>query len=138
MSGQTVGAVWKAMWGRMTAAGALTTAVGGRIYDNVPQGTAYPYLSSGDQSATEFDTKDMVGQDAQITINVWSRASGFKETETLLTLLYNMFHRKPLGTLPGGEKSFLLVCTLCNTVRDGDAYTRHGVIRFRVLTVDAA
>jgi len=134
MSAYSIGDVWKAIFTRLTADATLATMVSTRIYDNVPQGTAYPYIANIDPSMVDNDTKDQDGADNTITLHVWSRYDGTKEVDAVLDRLYALLHRAPLGTV-GSSKNFMLRVMFAGTVRHDDTYTRHGVIRLRALTV---
>ncbi len=134
MSAYNAGLVWKAMFTRMTADSALTALVSTRIYDNVPQGTVYPYVNNMNPTMVPYDVKEQEGSECTITIDVWSQYEGNKQADSILERIYTLFHRQPLGVIDG-RKSFLCLCTLCSLIRQDDVHTQHGVIRFRVLTL---
>lgn len=103
----------------------------GKVFDNVPQGTAYPYVTIGELLANEWDTVDDTGMDCNLTIHTWSRYRGRKQTFELQSAIYDALHRAALST-PG------YTVVLCDFVSsqsfvDADGLTRHGVQEFRIV-----
>lgn len=109
----------------------LAILVGDRIYDSVPQTTAFPYVTIGEDIHTAWDTNYELGSSASITIHTWSRYRGVKETKEIQGLIYAALNRTTLtaddydiiSVDSEGSQSFL----------DADGLTRHGVSTFRVL-----
>lgn len=101
------------------------------VFDHVPQGQAFPYITIGEDIHSEWDTNSTLGSDCSITIHTWSRARGRAEIKAIQAEIYEALHRAEM-TYPGyrivsinweGSQSFM----------DADALTRHGVQTFRVL-----
>ena len=51
----------------------LTNTVGVSIFDEVPEESTYPFVSLGEETAVEFDTKDLDGGSITVNIDVWSQ-----------------------------------------------------------------
>jgi hypothetical protein len=102
-------------------------------YDNVPQGSAFPYVVIGDDTSNQWDTDDSTGTETTCTIHVWSRQPGRKEVKDLMQLIYDRLHRSNFPI----AGAVLIECQaeFQESFMDPDGITRHGVIRFR-LTVD--
>lgn len=127
--------VQAAVYTRLRAFTALTALVGGgtpRIYDHVPEnGASFPYVTIGDIQSLPFDTKDTIGQDQTVTINVWSRYKGNKEVKQILDAIYDALHRHALSL--ASHATVDCQYEFAETYRDEDN-TRNGVIRFRITT----
>lgn len=104
----------------------------GTVYDHVPQESAFPYIVIGDDTSTPWDTDDSTGSESTCTIHVWSRQRGRKEVKTIMQAIYDAMHRQEL-TITGGA---LVECAaeFQESFLDPDGITRHGVIRFRLIT----
>ena len=101
------------------------------VYDHVPQDSSYPYVVIGDDTGLQWDTGSSVGTESTLTIHVWSRELGRKETKEIMNLVYEVLH---LSNLPIED----MVSVLCHwefseTFLDPDGITRHGVSRFRII-----
>lgn len=102
------------------------------VYDDVPQGAAYPYIVIGDDTAIAFDDDCGVGLESTLTLHVWSVYSGRKEAKDIMAAIYEVLHLNKLPLSSG----YTVICMLdfMHTFLDPDGVTRHGVIRFRLLT----
>jgi hypothetical protein len=129
-------AVQTAIYQRLTTYGPLTAIIKG-VYDSVPQPddtgnpADFPYITIGDDAIVEWCDDTKSGADILVTIHVWSRARGRKETKTIQGHIFDALHRYDL-TVSGyhnvgidydNEQSFL----------DVDGLTRHGVSVFRII-----
>lgn len=108
------------------------------VYDAVPQAadsgdeSEFPYVTIGDDSDGEFDTDTSTGFDTEATIHVWSRYRGRRETKLLQEAIYDALHLHNLA-VTGRHTVFCLFLT-ADSFMDADGITRHGVIRFRIVT----
>jgi hypothetical protein len=69
----------QSVFAALRADAALTTVLGpGRIYDDVPQGTALPYVTLGRAAAQDRSAGSEDGTEHLFTVNVWSWARGKK------------------------------------------------------------
>ncbi len=55
-----------------------------RVFDQVPQDSAFPYLVIGEDTSGPFDTKTEDGMEHRLTIHTWSRYRGLKETKQII------------------------------------------------------
>jgi len=63
----------------------ITGLLGGtNIYDDAPQSADYPYLTFGQSIARDWSTGTEDGLEHILTLHVWSRAGGKKETHEII------------------------------------------------------
>lgn len=102
------------------------------VYDNVPQPSAFPYITVGHDTHVAWDTDTSVGFESTVTIHTWSRYNGMSETKLMQGQLYDLLHRYQLSVT-----GFVLVDVefdYAESMLDPDGQTRHGVVRFRIIT----
>jgi len=110
------------------------------IYDAVPQAvdsgdsTAFPYVTIGDDSDGEFDTDTSTGFDTEATVHIWSRYRGRREVKLLQEAIYDALHLHNLAV--DGRHTVMCLFIGSDSFMDADGITRHGVIRFRIVTED--
>lgn len=105
---------------------------GARIYDDVPQGTDFPYLTIGQSTVRDWSTGSEEGDEHTLTLHVWSRESGRKETHALMGALREALHDRSL-TL-SGHRLINLRHEFSDARREPDGDTYHGVVRYRAVT----
>jgi len=109
----------------------LNTGLSVPVYDDVPDNALAPYVVIGDDTFIEFDSDDISGFEATITIHSWSAYRGRKEVKELMGSIYNLLHRAEFTVtgynLVGCDSEF------SETFLESDGVTRHGVQRFRIL-----
>lgn len=115
----------------------LTAQLAVPVYDFVPQGSAFPYVVLGEDTAIPWDTKTADGQEFTCTLHVWAKGAGRKDLKTAMQAVYLALHEREVDVgLPG---LLLLRCEYAGTLQDpaqpGDTdHYFHGVMRFRALT----
>ncbi len=67
-----------------------------------------------------------------LTLHVWSRASGRKETYIIMSALREALHDKPL-TLDG-HRLINIRHEISEARRETDGDTYHGIVRYRAVT----
>ncbi len=103
-----------------------------RVYDHVPQDSAFPYLVIGESHGGPFDTKTESGMEQRLTIHAWSRYRGLKETKEIMAAVSAALDGQSLTV--AGHALILLSHESSATFLDPDGLTRHGVQRFRAVT----
>ncbi len=68
-----------------------------RLFDHVPPGAVFPYVTFGALHVQPYDTKTEIGFEQIVTLNIWSRYRGSKETKDILQALYDVLHRASLS-----------------------------------------
>lgn len=121
-----------AMFARIKADVPLNTAVGGRVYDEVPEAATYPYVVLGEGVETPDNEVAAFASRVAATLHVWSSYRGFREALDLAGHLIRLFDRQPL-TVPG-RNVVAVRHEQTITMRDPDSDVRHVVVRFGVET----
>lgn len=104
------------------------------VYDDVPEGTAYPYVVLGDDTAINFGSKTKDGNEHTLNIDIWSRYRGKKESVQIMERIYTLLHNVDIS-LSGA--SLINIRQEFNTILvDADGITRHGIMRFRAVVFD--
>ena len=123
-------ALQAAIYAKLTASAPLMALVSG-VFDSVPQDYAdFPYVAIGEDTLAEWDGDDFTGEECTVTIHVWSRADGRKETKIAQGYIHDALHRQTLSV--SGYNSVDCVREFSDTLLDPDGHTRHGVQQFRV------
>jgi hypothetical protein len=106
----------------------------GKVFDYVPDGTAFPYVRVGEAYDTSDNALASRGWSTQIAVHVWSQAHGFSESLALAKRVTELLDLTPL-TVAG----FVHIATRYETAQTmvdpeppGDI--RHVVINFTVIT----
>ena len=126
----------KAIYTALRADSSLRTLISNpvRVFDHVPQKTAFPYILIGEAATEDWDTVTTDGMDITITIHTWSRYRGMKETKQIMEAILNVLDKSSLTVT--GHNLILFLFEFSDTFMDADGFTRHGVQRFRALTSD--
>lgn len=127
----------KAVYDALSADADLIALLGGaRIYDHVPRGAAFPYITFGPSTTRDWSTGTEKGSEHLLTLRVWSKAGGEKEVHLMLEAIRAALHEAALT--PAGHRLVSLRHELSDAVREPDGETYQGVARFRALTEPTA
>jgi hypothetical protein len=126
-------AAQEAVFGALSNAAALQSLIGNpaRIFDVVPPGAIFPYVTLGDITLRDFDTKERTGFEQMHVLHAYSRYRGRKEVKTIMQAAYDALHRQSL-TVTGAD---FISCQLVGATigAENDGLTLHGVMRFRII-----
>ena len=114
----------------LTGDATLMALVTDRVYDHIPENTAFPYVEIGDAFESQTDTFGTGVWDVLLTIHIWSRAKGFFEAWNIADRISVVLDRAAL-TLA----SLTHISTqreTASTFRDQDGVSRQIVQQFRV------
>jgi Protein of unknown function (DUF3168) len=126
-------ALQAAVFARLQGDAGLTAMLGGpRVYDDVPVRADFPYLTFGQSIERDWSTATDDGKEHTLTVHVWSRAAGRKESDDILELVRGLLHTAAL-TL-SGHRLINLRHEMTEVRRDPDGETFHGIARFRAVT----
>jgi hypothetical protein len=130
----------QAIFAALSADAALTALIGaGRIYDDVPQGTALPYLTLGQTTERDWSTGGDAatddGREHILTLHVWSEGRGKKQAHAIIGAIREALHDRPLAL--AGHRLVNLRHEFSEARRDADGHTIHGLARFRAVTEPA-
>jgi len=112
---------------------AITTTLACGVYDEVIEGNSYPFITLGEETAIDYSTNNLVGAETTINIHVWSRYKGSKQTKQILDKIHDLLHDVSLTV--SGVNLINLRFEYSDIMRDPDWITRHGVMRFRAITL---
>jgi hypothetical protein len=130
-------ALQQSIFAVLTADVALAALLGAnRIYDDVPQGSALPYLTFGQTTERDWSTggdpDTDEGREHLLTLHVWSDARGKKQAQDILDAVRAALHDGAL-TL-SGHRLVNLRHEFSEARRAADGETIHGIARFRAVT----
>jgi hypothetical protein len=126
-------ALQKAIFAKLTSDAATLAALGGpRIYDDAPARAEFPFVTFGQSTERDWSTGTDEGYEHLVTLHVWSRARGRKETEAVIAAARQALHDQDL-TL-SGHRLINLRHEYSDVRRDSDGATFHGIARFRAVT----
>ncbi len=110
--------------------------VGGRIFDQAQETSAYPYITLGASTASDFSTKDKDGNEGTLMIQVWSEAGGQMEVKGIMKSVQDVLNHASLIIF--GQTLIDLRCEFYDVSRliDQDEFYYRGSMRFRTLTLE--
>jgi hypothetical protein len=126
-------ALQKAIYQALANEAVLTALLGaGKIFDDVPQGASFPYLTIGQATARDWSTATEEGCEHILTLQAWSKDAGRKGIAAIMQAVHDILHGAPLAL----EDHILINLrhdfTDLNRDKGGEAY--HGLTRYRAVT----
>ena len=126
-------ALQQALYAALTTDAGLVALLGTpRLYDHVPQAAPFPYLTLGQTTVRDWSTGSESGDEHILTLHVWSRAGGRRETHEIMAARKTALHDRALAL--DGHRLANLRHELSEARRDADGDTYHGLVRFRAVT----
>lgn len=105
----------------------------GRVYDSVPVGAAFPYVTLGDCQVLPDKAECIDGVEVYPQVDVWSREVGYGETKRIAKRILQLLDDVPLAV--AGFHAVVFEIQSVNYLRDPDGLTRHAAMTFHgVLT----
>jgi hypothetical protein len=127
----------KAIFLSLTTDTALTALLGGgRIYDNVPRGAEYPYVTFGQISSRDWSTGTDEGEEHGVTLHVWSEAAGRRQTQSIVAALRDRLHDAALSLAT--HRLVNLQHEFSEVRREAGGEGHRGIVRFRAVTEPTA
>lgn len=85
----------KALYVKLAAHSDLITSLGGaRLYDEVPAGALYPYVTFGAAISTPLGGMGHESAEHELTLDVWSQRRGSGQAKQVLTALAIAFEQE--------------------------------------------
>lgn len=112
---------------------AITSTLSCGIYDEVIEGNSYPFITLGEETAIDYSTNNLVGAETTINIHIWSQYKGSKQCKEIMDKVHDLLHDISLSV--SGVNLINLRFEYTDIMRDPDGITRHGVMRFRAITL---
>lgn len=126
-------ALQQALYAALAADAPLIALIGPpRLYDDVPSGAQFPYLTLGQSSTRDWSAGSSPGDEHTVTLHVWSRAGGRREVHEIMGAVKSALHDRAL-TL-ADHRLVNLRHELSESRRDADGRTYHGLMRLRAVT----
>lgn len=111
----------------------LTSTLGASIFDDVPEDSGFPYIQIGADTINEYGTKDVDGASTSLTLHVWSQYKGSLQTKNIMDRIHSLLHDASISVT--GYNLINIRFEFGDILRDPDGVTRHGIIRFRAITL---
>ena len=123
-------ALQEAVFPTLTEDAALLDLLGGpNIFDRVPEGTDFPYVSFANLTSRDGSTATERGIECRITLNIWSREPGRKDVLLIMQRIRALLHDQDISlsahTLINMREEF------ADVAQQRDRRTFRGVLRFR-------
>ena len=106
-----------------------------KIFDNVPQDTAYPYVVIGNINVINTGTKTLDGNEYNLDIDVWSTYRGKKEISDAMERIYELLHDTTYSVSGASFVNSQVRSTI--TLVENDGITRHWVLSLSVIVYDS-
>ncbi|MEV0843610.1 DUF3168 domain-containing protein [Actinocatenispora sera] len=123
-----LGAVQTAVYARL--AGDVTLAAMAPVYDEVPEGTAYPYVTISGLDATPDNALGELGSSVNITLNVWSKYRGYAQAQRIAARVDALLDHQPLSV--AGYRDVSVLQQALRAVRDPNPEIRRVVAEYQV------
>ncbi|WP_226639322.1 DUF3168 domain-containing protein [Priestia flexa] len=119
----------QALYERLMSDNLLNKKITG-VFDEVIEGTPYPYVTIGEPTVLPFETKTSFGEEVAIVLHCWSQYPGKKEAFEILNLILGAITKSPL-VITGGFSLLKTELEQMTVIIDIDDVTRHGIIRLK-------
>ena len=117
----------------LVANGALVALLGGpKVYDEPPNGAAFPYVTLGDARIEDFSAGNDPAEEHRLTLHAWSRQGGHREAHMIAGALLQALDDAPLALTD--HRLVNLRFALADVRREADGRTYHALVRFRAVT----
>ena len=113
---------------------ASNTAITG-VFDDIPEGTAYPYIVIGDDTATNISAFDKDIHEHTLNIHIWSQYRGRRDIKEIMGQVYTALN--DISFSVSGALGINIKHEFDTTIVEGDGITRHGIMRFRAVVSDS-
>lgn len=120
-------AVYGVLSGDATLGGMVTG-----VFDEVPEGTAFPYVTLGEDLEQPANSHDRFGRETVLTLHVWTRSRGSIEAKRIASRVIALLDHQPLTIV--GHHHVATRYEFSQTLRDPEPHVRHVPIRFRIVT----
>jgi hypothetical protein len=123
----------KAAYDVLIADSGFTALLGGeRVYDNVPQDAAFPFVVLDQMRINDWSTGTERGSEHVLMLHVWSRYDGKRESYEIADAIRELLDDAEL-TL-ADNRLINLTHQYSDLKRDTDGEAYHAVMRFRAVT----
>ncbi|MEF2073830.1 DUF3168 domain-containing protein [Consotaella aegiceratis] len=112
--------------------GVLSLLGGPKVFDRTPERASFPYLTLGRTAVMDWSTGTEDGSEHILTLHVWARGGGKKETYEIMDKVSAKLHGAHLPV--EGHHLVNLQLQYAEARQEPDEPTYHGILRFRAVT----
>lgn len=105
--------------------------VSGRVYDRIPKGVAFPYISYADVSSNPYDSSCVVAEEFIFTLDVWSRSVGSIEAKEIAGRVKKALHNADLSLVQNAAGQLVFRGQVSQD--DPDGLTSHVSLTFKCI-----
>jgi hypothetical protein len=128
-------ALQKALVAALKADAAVDALLGGRVWDQAPDGAGFPHLLVGRCESRPLDA-DGGGVEQALTLTAVSRFAGTEEAKAISAAVRARLHEATLEA--DGVRTVSLRVVWSDVARSGDGRRTWAVVRLRAVTEDVA
>ena len=118
----------QAIYQALTADSTLMGLVAG-VFDRSVQGTAFPYVTIGESTGSDWSTKTTSGMEQNVTLHIWSRQGGRAEAASIMVRIHTLLHQASLTVT--GQALVSIRFTGSSITLENDGWTYQGVMKFQ-------
>jgi len=108
--------------------------VGDRVYDNVPTGATYPYVSLGPSQAVSDDAECITGEENFLQLDIWTQEGGSKRgAKVICVAVKKALHNASLA-LAVPVALVLVEVEDMRVIGDPDEKVAHGIVSLKAIT----
>lgn len=123
-------AVQHALVQAMLADSGLAALVGTRVFDDVPEMSALPYISLGPEDWRPFEPACLNGAEGVVQVDIWSDSVGRVECKAITERVAELFNGDAAPVVPGGGWRISgQRVSMMRVLSDPGSRTRHGVVQ---------
>ena len=114
----------------------LVALLNGRqaIFDQTPEGEAYPYVRVGDHLSIPDNDLTSYGRQITETLHVWTKARSNGPGQDIAARITALLDHQVGALELDGHRIVSIRCEFDQALTDPDPQIRHHVLRFRVIT----
>jgi hypothetical protein len=126
-------ALQRSVYQALAGSPGVTSLLGGaRIYDHAPQAASFPSITLGQSVIRDWSTGSEDGAEHNLTLHVWSRGGGKKQTLEIIEAIKGVLHDQQLVLADHHLISLRHEFSEARLDPDGDTF--HGIVRYRAVT----
>jgi hypothetical protein len=112
--------------------GLLALLGSARIFDDVPRGSPFPYITFAAMSERDWSTGSEAGSEHIVALNIWSSAAGRHEVDAIASAVRSALHDQTLTLTDHRLINMRHETTDLRREADGESY--RAVVRLRGVT----
>lgn len=127
-------ALQDAVYDALIADAGVSALVSTRVYDNAPDGVAYPYITFGPSQAVTDDVECIDGEENYLQIDVWTQEGGSKRgAKVICAAVKKALHNAAL-VLANPVALVLVEVEDMRVIGDPNEEVAHGIVSLKAIT----